>query len=79
MVNDWKNFVKTSLSIRNDKVCIRGTRVMVSIILDCLAEGMSEEDILNEYPSLKKTDVRVALSYAAILARNETLIINNRE
>jgi len=52
---------------------------MVSIILDCLAEGMSEEDILNEYPSLKKTDVRVALSYAAILARNETLIINNRE
>jgi uncharacterized protein (DUF433 family) len=42
---------------------------MVSVILDSLAEGMTEEEILQEYPSLKMGDVQIAIHYAASLAR----------
>ena len=48
---------------------------MVSIILDCLAEGMSWDEIVTEYPSLKYDDIKIALSYAALLARNETVLL----
>lgn len=44
---------------------------MVSVILDCLADGMGENAILEEYPSLKPEDVRAALEYGAMLAREE--------
>lgn len=54
------------------KPCIRGTRIHVSIILDALAEGLSPEEILDHYPSLKPEDIRGAMAYAAELAR-ETL------
>ncbi len=46
---------------------------MISVILDCVAEGMGEEEILKEYPSLKKGDVNVALMYGASLARGEVI------
>jgi len=54
------------------KVCfgkprIRGTRVWVSLIVDNLAAGTSEEEILEAYPSLTKEDIRAALAYAAEL------------
>ena len=57
----------------NGKACIRGTRVMISVILDCLAEGMTEVEILSEYPSLKKGDIQVAIKYAASLAREKII------
>jgi len=44
---------------------------MVSVILDCLAEGMSREHILQEYPTLDTQDVSAAIEYAAALAREE--------
>lgn len=46
---------------------------MLSVILDCVVEGMTEEEILKEYPSLRKGDVNIALQYAASLARGETI------
>ncbi len=49
------------------KPCIRGTRVWVSLIVDNLAAGTSEEEILEAYPSLTKEDIRAALAYAAEL------------
>lgn len=51
------------------KACVRGTRIMVSVILDNLAEGASISDILQSYPSLTPMDVRAAMAYAAELAR----------
>ena len=52
---------------------------MVSVILDCLAEGLSEKEILKHYPSLKKQDINVAISYASNLAKEEEIlsIVNN--
>ncbi len=69
----WKDFVTFDPNICHGKACIRGTRVFVSIILDCLAEGMSDDEILNNYPSLKKEDIQAALQYGAMLAREEIL------
>ena len=52
---------------------IAGTRVMVSVILDCLAAGMTEEAIVAEYPSVTVAGVRAAAAYGASLAREELL------
>ncbi len=73
MTSDWKAQIASKVTICHGKVCIKNTRVMLSVILDCVAEGMSEEAILKEYPSLKKGDVSTALQYAASLARGETI------
>lgn len=73
MVEDWKEKISSNINICHGKVCIKGTRVMVSVILDCVAEGMTEEEILSEYPSLKKGDMNIALMYAASLARGEII------
>jgi uncharacterized protein (DUF433 family) len=52
------------------KPCIRGTRIWVSLIVDNLAAGVSEEEILSAYPSLTKADIRAALAYAAELTHD---------
>lgn len=51
------------------KACIRGTRIWVSFILDFLASGMTNEEILAEYPQLKREDIQAALAYGAEMAR----------
>ncbi|MFO0795217.1 MAG: DUF433 domain-containing protein [Candidatus Brocadiaceae bacterium] len=51
------------------KPCIRGTRIWVSLILDFLANGMSIEEILVEYPHLTEEDVRAAIAYGAEMTR----------
>jgi len=51
------------------KPCIRSTRIWVSLILDFLANGMSTEEILAEYPQLTKDDIRAAIAYGAEMSR----------
>jgi len=50
------------------KPCIRGTRIWVSLLLDLMAGGMTEAEILEEYPGLTKDDLRAALAYGAAAA-----------
>jgi len=73
MIEDWKNKISLDSNLCHGKACIKGTRVMISVILDNLAEGMTEEEILAEYPSLKKGDVQIAIKYAASVAREEII------
>ena len=51
------------------KPCIRGTRIWVSLVLDFLANGMSHQQILGEYPQLTEEDVRAAIAYGAEMSR----------
>jgi uncharacterized protein (DUF433 family) len=51
------------------KPCIRGTRIWVSLVLDFLADGMSEAELLAEYPQLVHEDVLAAIAYGAEAAR----------
>jgi uncharacterized protein (DUF433 family) len=68
---DWQDRISIDPIVCHGKPCIRGTRVMVSIILDYLKAGESPQSILGQYPSLTEEDVRAALSYAAWLAHEE--------
>ena len=51
------------------KPCIKGTRIWVSLILDMLADGMTVEAVLDEYPQLKREDVLAAMAYGAEMSR----------
>ena len=55
------------------KACIRGTRIMVSVVLANLADGMSTDEILEQYRSLTAEDIRAAVAYAAELAAEEDI------
>lgn len=57
------------------KPCIKGTRIWVSLILDFLAEEMSEADLLAEYPQLAHEDVLAAIAYGAEAARERFVTV----
>jgi len=71
---DWRNLLSSDPEICSGQVCARGTRVMVTNILDSLAEGASREEILASYPSLSAEHIEAAIAYAAELAREETFL-----
>ena len=52
-------------AVRFGKPCVRGTRISVGDILEYLASGMSEEQLLKEFPQLAREDIRACLVYAA--------------
>jgi len=57
--------------IMGGRVCIRGMRMTVSLIINLVANGMSVEEILGEHPLLEAEDIRQALQYAVSLANEE--------
>jgi uncharacterized protein (DUF433 family) len=61
------------LQICHGKACIKGTRILVSVILDNLAARVSEAEILRNYPALTPEDIQAALEYAAALAKEEII------
>lgn len=58
-------YISINPEIRFGKPCIKGTRIAVSDILQWLASGMTQEEILNDYPSLIKEHILAALAFAA--------------
>ena len=72
---DWQERISVDPQICHGKACIKGTRIMVSIILDNLAAGVSQEEILRSYPSLSPEDVQAAIAYAAELARERIVLV----
>jgi uncharacterized protein (DUF433 family) len=73
-MRDWQERVTINPDVCHGKPCIRGTRIMVSVILDNLAEGLPSEEIVKEYPPLTLDDIRAAISYAANLTREEEIL-----
>jgi len=59
------------------KPCIKGTRIWVSLILDFLASGQTENEILAAYPQLLPEDIRAALAYAAEITRERIVPVPN--
>lgn len=55
------------------KPCIRGTRIWVSLIIENLAAGAPEAEILENYPSLTSDDIKAALAYAAEITRERVI------
>jgi uncharacterized protein (DUF433 family) len=73
---NWKERISVDPQICHGKACIKGTRVMVSVILDNLAAGVKPEEILKSYPTLTEQDIRAALAYAADLARERVILLS---
>jgi len=54
--------------VMGGRACIRGMRLTVSLVLNLVANGMGEREIIADYPYLEPQDIRQALGYAALLA-----------
>ena len=73
-MTDWQDLVNTVPGVCHGKPCITDTRIMVSVVLDNLADGLTPEEIVEEYPPLTLLGARAAMAYAADLAREEELV-----
>ncbi len=62
---EWQERISINPAVCHGKACIRGTRVMVSVILDNLAAGVPRDEILTSYTTLTDADIQAALSYAS--------------
>jgi uncharacterized protein (DUF433 family) len=71
---DWRARISTDPAVCHGKACIKGTRVMASVVLDNLAGGPSPDEILRLYPTLHKEDVAAVIAYAAELARERIVL-----
>jgi len=57
------------------KPVIKGTRIPIYLIIELLARGMTEKEILRQYPTLRKEDIKAALLYASNCIENEETIV----
>jgi uncharacterized protein (DUF433 family) len=71
----WRERITVDPAVCHGRACIRGTRIMVSVVLDNLAAGIKSEELLKSYPTLYAEDIQAALDYAAELARERTLYL----
>ncbi len=62
---DYKRFITIEPGKRGGKPCIRGLRITVYDVLEYLASGMSEDQILSDFPDLTRDDIRACLAFAA--------------
>jgi len=69
----WSDHITVDPQICHGKACIRGTRITVSVVLDNLADGLTAEQIIANYPSLTPETIRAAIAYAAELS-NERIM-----
>lgn len=66
---NWRDHITVDPKVCHGSACIRGTRIMVSVVLDSLAAGLSKQEILKSYPSLSEEAVQAAIAYAADLTK----------
>ncbi len=75
VTTEQMEMISTDPQVMHGQAVITGTRVPVSVILDCLASGLTPEEITAEYPTVTAPGVRAAAAYGAALAREELLPI----
>jgi uncharacterized protein (DUF433 family) len=71
---DWRQHLVSDPMVCQGQLCAKGTRVLITNILDSLAEGASRDEILRSYPTLRPAHIEAALAYAAELAREEAIL-----
>ena len=69
---NWRDRINVDPLICHGKACVKGTRVMVSVVLDNLAAGESPEEIMRGY-HLEREDIQAVIQYAAELARERVI------
>ena len=66
---NWQNRISVNPAVRSGKPCIKGTRITVYDVLEYLAGGMTEDEILSDFPDLTREDIRASLAFAAARER----------
>lgn len=75
---DWRGYITVDPNICHGQACVKGTRMMVSVVLDNLVvAGASRDDILVSYPTLNRGPIRAAVAYAAELARERVVSLTD--
>ncbi len=72
-MNDYRDIITIEPDKRSGKPCIRGMRITVYDILEYLAGGMTEEEILADFSELTRADIKACLAFAA--DREKTLFV----
>ena len=65
MSQDYTEIITIEPGKRSGKPCIRGLRITVYDVLEYLASGMSEDEVLSDFPDLTREDIRACLAFAA--------------
>ena len=73
---DYQNYITIEPGKRSAKPCIRSMRITVYDVLGWLASGMSEAEILLDYPELTRDDIRACLAFAAERERQLSMIVS---
>ena len=66
---DWKDRIVADREVRSGKPRIKGTRITVYDVLEYLAGGMTEDQLLSDFPDLSREDIRACLAFAAVRER----------
>ena len=65
----WQERISVNPAVRSGKPCVQGTRITVYDVLEYLAGGMSEDQILSDFPGLTREDIRACFGFAAARER----------
>ena len=68
---DWRERITVDPALLVGKPVVRGTRLAVEFIVDLLAQGWSEDEVLRNYPGLNREDIKACLSYASAVLHAE--------
>jgi uncharacterized protein (DUF433 family) len=78
MKDEERALIAIDADVLHGQARVRGTRIPVSLVLGCLAEGMTEDEILEQYPTLTVDGIRAAAAYAAELAGEQILPLSGQ-
>lgn len=76
---NYQNIITIESGKRSGKPCIRGLRITVGDVLGWLANGMTHQEIIDDYPDLTEEDIRACLAYAADKERNAMIAFSRHE
>ena len=70
---EWRHQITFDPNVCHGQACIAGTRILVSVVLDNLAAGIPETEIIKSYPRLTPEVIQACIAYAADLVREEVV------
>jgi uncharacterized protein (DUF433 family) len=73
---NWQDYITVDPTVCHGNACIKGTRVMVSVVMDNLVAGLTIDEIVRSYPSLRREAVQAAIAYAAELTRERIVAMS---
>ena len=65
--------ISVNPKVCHGKPCIKGTRIMISVILGLVEEGLNFTQIIEEYPELSEEDIKASIEYARLMIENEEI------